>query len=332
MYSFNSIIGNDRVVKSLKTAMLNNRINHAYIFDGAKGTGKKTIANTFAKALNCEEGGSEPCGKCISCLTLESGNNPDVVYVKRNDGDKEIKVDTVRNVINKNVEIKPYRNKYKIFIIEDADTMNAAAQNAFLKTLEEPPTYAVFLLLAENYNKFLVTILSRCQRFKMQPVPAEKIRRYVLDKYPDILDDTSSEVAALYSQGSIGKAVELAASDSFRELRGKVVANTINLLETDLIGMYRIAADMDNYKADIESYLDIMYLLYRDSLVYLSTGSTDKLIQSDRIYDIRKICSLTGKKRLIAGCEYIEQAVNDLKRHGDFQLVTENLFFKLKEK
>lgn len=330
MYSFNNIIGNERIIKRLKLAIENKRLSHAYIFDGARGMGKGIMANTFAKALNCEEGGTSPCGKCISCQTFESGNNPDIIYVRKNEGDREIKVDTIRNLINKSVDIKPYRNRYKVFIIENADTMNIAAQNAFLKTLEEPPEYAVFLLLAENYNKLLVTILSRCQRFSMQIVPTEEITKYIVNSQG--LREADARVAALYSRGSIGRAMELAASEEFNALRNEVISRTISLLKTDLIGLYRLTAEMDSYKEDIDTYLDIMYLLYRDSLVYSQTGNVNTLIQKDKEKDIKTICSIIGTKRLIRGCELIERAMENIRKRGDFQLVIENLFFKLKEK
>lgn len=330
MYSFDNIIGNERIIASLKGAILNKRLNHAYIFDGVGGSGKHTIAKTFAKTLNCTAGAAVPCGKCISCETFESGNNPDIIYVKRGEGDREIKIDAVRNTINKNVEIKPYSNKYKIFIIEDADTMNIAAQNAFLKTLEEPPAYAVFLLLTENYNKLLVTVLSRCQRFKMQPVSTDNIVKYLVAKHST--DRAAAQIAALYSQGSIGRAEELAASQEFNALRSEVINRTINLLETDLIGLYRLTAEMDGYKDKIDDYLNIMYLLYRDCLVYAGTGNIQQLIQRDRHEDIKRICCITGTARLIKGCELIEKAIDNIRKRGDFQLVIENLFFKLKEK
>lgn len=330
MYDYDSVIGNDKIIKSLKLAVDNNRVNHAYIFDGPKGSGKHLIANIFAKTLNCERGEDSPCGECISCQTFESGNNPDIIYVRRKEGDREIKVDTVRNVINKNIEVKPYRNRYKVFIIEDADTMNTAAQNAFLKTLEEPPGYAVFLLLAENYNKLLVTVLSRCQRFKMQSIPSPVIKDYLtLNKG---IGAENAQLAALYSQGSIGKAMELSASEEFNSLRKAVMDTTVKLLETDLIGMYELAASAEEYKDSVDAFLDIMYLLYRDCLVYKQTGRNELLIQGDNIDVIKRICGILDTRRLIRGCELIGNAAEAIRRRGDFQLVIEDLFFKLKEK
>jgi DNA polymerase-3 subunit delta' len=330
MYDFDDVIGNERIVKSLRTAIANDRVNHAYIFEGSRGSGRRTIANAFAKTLNCETGDNKACDECVSCATFDSGNNPDVIYVCLKAGERELKVDAVRNEINKNVELKPYSNRYKIFIIEDADTMNIAAQNAFLKTLEEPPAYAVFLLLAENCSKFLVTVMSRCQHFRLQSLPAGKIADYVAKRSG--IDSEQAYVAALYSRGSIGRAMELADSEEFNSLRGEVAERTVRLLETDLIGMYALAGEMDGYKDRIYEYLDIMYLIYRDSLVYKSTGSTERLIQRDSVRLIERIASLTNTKRLIKGCELIDGAIDNLRRHGDFQLTVENLFFKLKEK
>ena len=330
MYDYGSVVGNDRIIKSLKLAVGNNRVSHAYIFDGSAGSGKRTLANTFAKTLNCERGGSSPCGECVSCHTFESGNNPDIIYVRRGEGEREIKVDVVRSLINKNIEIKPYRYRYKVFIIENADTMNVAAQNAFLKTLEEPPEYGVFLLLAENYNKLLTTVLSRCQHFKMQSIPAPLIKDYLIVKKG--IPEEEATLASLYAQGSIGRAVELAASEEFNSLRAGVLDITIRLLKADLIGVYELAAEAENYKDRADDFLSMMYLLYRDCLVYKQTGHTEQVIQADKINEIGNICRILDARRLIRGCALINEAADSIRRRGDFQLVMENLFYRLKEK
>lgn len=335
MYNFKSIVGNERIVKSLRLAMEHGRVSHACIFEGQRGSGRRTLANAFAKTLECSEGKTEPCDSCVSCASFESGNHPDVIYVRRGKNDKgaeekEIKVGTVRELITKNVEIKPYSSPYKVFIIEDADTMNIAAQNAFLKTLEEPPSYAVFLLLVENASKMLPTVLSRCQRFRMENISPEKIREYIT-KNTDI-PENFVRAAALFARGSIGRGMELAASEDFNSVRLDAADRCIRLMEADLIGLYRITAEMEDYRDRIGSYLDMIYLLYRDCLVYTSTGSMDRVIQQDMAESIIRLSQLTGLKRLVRGCSLINEASDNLRKHGDFQLVIENLFFKLKEK
>ena len=315
--------------------MEHGRVCHACIFEGQRGSGRRTIANAFAKALECSEGETESCGRCVSCASFESGNHPDVIYVRRGKNDKgaeekEIKVGAVREVISKNVEIKPYSSPYKVFIIEDADTMNIAAQNAFLKTLEEPPSYAVFLLLVENASKMLPTVLSRCQRFRMESISPEKIREYITENTD--IPENSVRAAALFARGSIGRGMELAASEDFNSVRLDAADRCIRLMEADLVGLYRITAEMEDYRDRIGSYLDMIYLLYRDCLVYTSTGSMDRVIQQDMGESIIKLSHLTGLKRLERGCSLINEAADNLRKHGDFQLVIENLFFKLKEK
>ena len=208
--------------------------------------------------------------------------------------------------------------------------MNPAAQNAFLKTLEEPPEYGVFLLLTENYNKLLVTVLSRCQHFKLQSIPAPLIRDY-LSKEKGISQEKSL-LASLYAQGSIGRAMELADNEEFNSLRTKVMDMTVALLEGDLIGMYELAASAEEYKDRVDTFLSIMYLLYRDCLVYSQTNKKELVIQSDKMDVIRRICNLLDTRRLIRGCELINEAAESIRRRGDFQLVIENLFFRLKEK
>jgi DNA polymerase-3 subunit delta' len=270
MYDFDLILDNDKIKKSLRLAIEHSRVNHAYIFEGVEGIGKRTMANTFAKALNCTGEGKRPCGECVSCLELESGNHPDVIYVRRNKDKKEIGVDVIRDSINAQVAVKPYSSPYKVYIIEEADKMNESAQNAFLKTLEEPPSYTVFLLLVQNHNALLTTILSRCQRFKLEGVSVDKIKQYLINKLS--VDDGVAQTSALYSQGSIGKACELAVSEDFGVLRDEVISTAISLMEGDLINMYRLTADMDKHKEHIASYLNILYLFYRDCLVYMQTS------------------------------------------------------------
>lgn len=169
MHSFSDIYGNALLLRHLQQAVAGGRVSHAYLLTGSTGSGKRLIADTFAKTLQCEESGTEPCGHCKSCSAFDSGNHPDIVYVRPTK--KTLGVDDVREQILEDVSLKQYRYRYKIYIVEQADTMTVQAQNALLKTLEEPPAYAVFLLLAENQTAFLPTILSRTVTLHIRPLP-----------------------------------------------------------------------------------------------------------------------------------------------------------------
>lgn len=326
---FGSIVGHREIIEHLQSSIKNDRVNHAYIFDGPDGIGKMTLARAFAKTLNCERGGIEPCCSCISCKTFDEDNNPDIIYVTHKT--VNIAVDDVREQIVKNIALKPYKNRYKIFIIADAHKMNTEAQNAFLKSLEEPPSYGIFILLSENTNNFLVTILSRCITLRLKPLPydiaAEYISRTMNISYDEAL------LYARYSMGNIGKAREYILSEEFRELRDKSIDTAISLENADMIGMYDIIESLkDENRARLGQMLEIIYMLYRDALVYIKTGDESRLVQPDNIYHISHIAQKAGASALIKRCEAIEDTGAKLRNNGNIQLLLEALFYKIKEK
>ena len=146
MSGYETVIGHNRIKDHLINAVKTNTVSHAYIFNGADGIGKKTLAKTFAKAIQCEENTGEPCGKCRSCLQVDGDNQPDIIWVKH-DKPASISVDDVRLQINSDILIRPYSSKYKIYIVDEAEKMTVQAQNALLKTIEEPPSYGIIILL-----------------------------------------------------------------------------------------------------------------------------------------------------------------------------------------
>lgn len=326
--NFNQIIGHEKIIEHLKTSIIYNRINHAYIFDGVRGIGKKTLSKTFAKALNCESGGADSCNSCTSCKTFDENNNPDIIYVTHQK--KDITVSDIRDQIVKNITLKPYRNKYKIFIIPEADKMNILAQNAFLKTLEEPPEYGIFLLLCENYNKFLVTILSRCIMFKMHPLPYNLVAEYLIKNFN--ITPEQAQLYSIYSQGSIGKATELINSEEFRDTRDMAVETAIKLETADMIELYSIVGLLREQRPQIDQILEIMYLIYRDALVLKQTGNRDKLIQKDKLVQTETIAKKATIYQLINRCDAINDTRTKLNHNGNAQLLLETLFFKIKEK
>lgn len=326
--NFSQVTGHENIIEHLQTSILHNRINHAYIFDGIKGIGKTTLAKAFAKTLNCEEGGTDACNRCVSCKTFDENNNPDIIYVTHQK--KDITVSDVRDQIVKNITLKPYRNKYKIFIIPEADKMNMLAQNAFLKTLEEPPEYGIFLLLCENYNKFLVTILSRCIMFKLHPLPYNMVSDYLVGNLNVSIDQ--AQLYSAYSQGSIGKAIELVNSEEFRDIRDTAIETALKLEDGDMIELYRLVDALREQKSSLDQILEIMYLVYRDALVIKETGSTDRVIQGDKLIQTERIAKKATASQLIKRCDAINDTRNRLNRNGNSQLLLETLFFKMKEK
>ena len=169
MSGFKDVVGHTEIIQYIKNAVSQNKVSHAYILNGERGSGKKMLAKLFAQTLQCEKGGEEPCYECHSCRQAIGNNHPDIIRVSH-EKPNTISVDDIRVQINEDIQIKPYSSKYKIYIVPDADMMTVQAQNALLKTIEEPPAYAVIFLLTENAQSLLPTICSRCVMLKLSNI------------------------------------------------------------------------------------------------------------------------------------------------------------------
>ena len=169
MFGFKDVIGHAHLIEHLQSAISMGKVSHAYIFDGEKGSGKNFLADIFAAALQCENSEIEPCGSCTSCKQAEGRNHPDIIRITH-EKPNTISVDDIRQQLCGDIMIKPYKGPYKIYIVDEAEKLNVQAQNALLKTIEEPPAYAVIMLLTTNAESFLPTILSRCVTLHCKPV------------------------------------------------------------------------------------------------------------------------------------------------------------------
>lgn len=215
MAGFHDIIGHDDIIRHLKNAIETGKVSHSYIFTGEPGSGKKLLAGTFAAALQCESGESEPCMTCDSCKKVIGKNHPDIITVTH-EKPGSISIDEVRDQVVRDVDIKPYCSPYKIYIIPDAEMMTVQAQNAILKTIEEPPEYAVIMLLTSNIDSLLPTIRSRCVRLDLKVVDDSLVKEYLMEHLQ--VPDYQAEIDASYAQGSIGKAKEAATSQEFADM------------------------------------------------------------------------------------------------------------------
>jgi len=279
MNLFNEVIGHEHIIAHMKNAYQMGKVSHAYILEGEEGMGKKMLTNCFVKLLQCENpSGLEPCNTCSSCVQIDSGNNPDVIYVKptKKSG---YGVGDVREQIVKDITIKPYKSKYKIYIIDEADTMTPQAQNSILKTIEEPPSYGIFFLLATNSQKFLQTILSRTVKMTLKPVNLNQIESYLLRELD--IGTKEAKVFSSFSRGNLGKALKLQGSETFTISRNdmlKLLDIFINHKEYDIMDAVKL---LDNYKDNINEVLEILISLIRDILYYKETKNNDGIIHQD---------------------------------------------------
>lgn len=326
MYTFEEIVGNEHIIKNLQTSIYNNKLSHAYIIDGAVGSGKKLLGNTIAKTLQCQKEGITPCCECISCKSFDSYNHPDVIYVKPTKT-KAIGVEDIRTQISSTLEIKPYKYKYKIFIIEDADTMTVQAQNALLKTIEEPPSYAVFLLLSTNFNSFLETILSRCVVIKIKALGENIIKEYIQGHFD--IDENLARLYSVFSRGAIGQAEKIAASKEFIDRRTEIINLLISIKSKDVISVFEAQKQLEVYKEDIDHILDIFYMWYRDVMVLKSTENDKYVIQKDKIEQLKLVASQLTYNSIFGALDIIEDTRYKLSRNANFSLAIELMLLKI---
>ena len=325
MYTFEEIRGNTPLVEQLRRSAASGRSSHAYLFLGGAGAGKRLIANTFAKALQCE-GEKRPCDSCKSCHAFNHGNHPDVIYFQPLKNGKTYTIEDVREQLLETVDLKPFQYEKKIYIIEKADTLNIQSQNALLKTLEEPPAHAVFLLLAERAEAFLPTILSRVVVMKIRPLSAETIADYLMQA-GHLAEE--SHILSAYAQGRIGQALELVEDEGFREMRQDILGKLEVLPSMSEGDAYLLAKDLEGYKNDLR-FLDIMELWYRDLLTAKSLREEGYLIQRDKkdaIFRAAKEPAALLAKKAAA----VRTARMRLAQNANFRLTMEVMLIDLKE-
>ena len=325
MYTFEEIRGNTPLVEQLRRSAASGRSSHAYLFLGGAGAGKRLIANTFAKALQCE-GEKRPCDSCKSCHAFNHGNHPDVIYFQPLKNGKTYTIEDVREQLLETVDLKPFQYEKKIYIIEKADTLNIQSQNALLKTLEEPPAHAVFLLLAERAEAFLPTILSRVVVMKIRPLSAETIADYLMQA-GHLAEE--SHILSAYAQGRIGQALELVEDEGFREMRQDILGKLEVLPSMSEGDAYLLAKDLEGYKNDLR-FLDIMELWYRDLLTAKSLREEGYLMQRDKkdaIFRAAKEPAALLAKKAAA----VRTARMRLAQNANFRLTMEVMLMDLKE-
>ena len=325
MYTFEEIRGNTPLVEQLRRSAASGRSSHAYLFLGGAGAGKRLIANTFAKALQCE-GEKRPCDSCKSCHAFNHGNHPDVIYFQPLKNGKTYTIEDVREQLLETVDLKPFQYEKKIYIIEKADTLNIQSQNALLKTLEEPPAHAVFLLLAERAETFLPTILSRVVVMKIRPLSAETIADCLMQA-GHLAEE--SHILSAYAQGRIGQALELVEDEGFREMRQDILGKLEALPSMSEGDAYLLAKDLEGYKNDLR-FLDIMELWYRDLLTAKSLREEGYLIQRDKkdaIFRAAKEPAALLAKKAAA----VRTARMRLAQNANFRLTMEVMLMDLKE-
>lgn len=328
MAGFKDIIGQEQLKEHLQNAVAMKKVSHAYIINGERASGKEFIAGIFAMTLQCEKQGTEPCMECHSCRQAVTANQPDIIRVTH-EKPNTISVEDVRTQINSDIAIKPYSSPYKIYIMNEAEKMTVQAQNALLKTLEEPPQYAVILLLTTNVNAMLPTISSRCVVLNMKPVKDELVKEFLMKEQQ--IPDYKAQVCVAFARGNLGKAKLLASSEEFENIKEDAVTLLKYINDMDVHEVMAAIKKINDYKFDVNDYLDIISVWYRDVLLFKATNDANYLIFKDEIQYIRK----RADKSTYEGIETIIGALDTAKRrlnaNVNFDLTMELLLLTIKE-
>lgn len=328
MGSFRDVVGHKDVIRYIRNAVTENKVSHAYIINGERGSGKKMLASLYAATLLCEKGGSDPCNICHSCIQAESGNHPDIIWVGH-EKPGSIGVEDIRNQVNNTVAIKPYQGPYKVYIIPQADIMTVQAQNALLKTIEEPPEYVVIMLLTQNAEVMLPTINSRCVMLKLRNIKDALIKKYLMEKLE--VPDYKAEVCTAFAQGNMGKAIMLANSEHFNEIREEVLQLMRYIHDMEISEIVDAVNHCTVYKLEISDYLDIIMIWYRDVLLYKATKDIDKVVFKDQIEYMKEQARKSSYEGIELILESLDKAKARLKANVNFDLVMELLLLTIKE-
>ena len=225
--------------------------------------------------------------------------------------------------------IKPYSNRYRIYIIPEADLLTVQAQNALLKTIEEPPEYAIIFLLTENADSLLPTIRSRCVMLKLRNIKDTLIKKYLMEQLH--IPDYQADISAAFAQGIVGKAVKLASSDEFNELKESALSLIKRLDDIDLYELGAAVKQIAEYKLKVQDYFDLIMVWYRDVLYMKATNDVNGLIFKDEVYDIKKQAAKHSYQGIEAILEALEKAKIRINANVNFDLVIELLLMTIKE-
>ena len=328
MPGFEEIVGHKEVIRHLQNAIRLGKVSHAYIFSGETGCGKKLLATAFAMTLQCEQRGVDPCLTCSSCKKAMSKNHPDIIHITH-EKPNSIGIEDIRSQLIDDVAIKPYCSSYKIYIISEAEKLTLQAQNALLKTIEEPPAYAVILLLPNNMDALLPTITSRCVKLALRPVKESMVKEYLMEKLH--IPDYQAKMDASLAQGNIGKAKQLAQSEDFAQ----ITENALRLLRrSNDMELYELVDAVKTLSADkqnIYDYLDLFTMWFRDVLLFKATREVDGLVFKDQFNDIKERAGKSSYEGLETIIDAIEKARTRLHANVNFDLVMELLFLTIKE-
>ena len=293
-------------MKNLIESVHNGVSSHAYIFEGEKGLGVLNSARLFAAALTCENTGVAPCGSCKNCVESKADTNPDIIYVRPKADKKSIGTKDMRK-LEEDVAVKPFNSKHKVYIFEDASLLTEEAQNTFLKTFEEPPEYAVFILITENSASLLQTILSRFTLVHFPSVSDAIMEKYISRKYPE-------EKERLPFDNIIN-------DENFETVRTSSLENLFSVLSTDRSSAFVVQKYLDENKDKAENIF-VFWLAYLRDIILMQSQAPNMIINIDKKDMLRQLAAKYDTDYLMNMSKRVIKAKNMLARYVSLKAIS----------
>ncbi len=314
------ILGQDQAVEVLKRAASSGRLAHAYLFAGPAGVGKATCARALAAALNCQQAPGQGCDSCSSCHKVATGQHPDLMQLAA-DG-QFIKIDQVR-ALEQHLAYPPHEGRYRVVLIDGAETLNASAANALLKSVEEPGPGTLFVLVSAAPHRVVPTLVSRCQRIRFSPLEREVIA-LLLSRLSEA-SAADRGAAAAYCEGSLGRALTLLQEDRMAQLRQTAQALMTAARGEQAAALFEAASGAGKERQQICEALDLLRVRLRDLLLLGEQIDLSHRMDAEPLQRLRELASELPRAALLAQLRAVQEAQAAVQANVNASLALENL-------
>lgn len=319
------VIGQEGAVRILSRVLKSGKVNHAYLFVGPEGVGKRYLATKFASALNCDDPVIRPCGKCLPCTKIENSNHPDVKVIVPDSG--SLKIDQIRE-LKKELRYEPFEGRFRVFIIPDCEALTEQAANSLLVALESPPERTVFILTASNEEALLPTIVSRCQKVRFGKATNMEIETFLHERHG--VPVARARAIAATAGGIVGKAVSWSSEDAPLEFRARVLSLLRGIPGAQLSDILEAAASFEKCgREDLDILFDAMLAWYRDLMLVAGTGKTSGIINTDMSGELAQLAPRFDMSALVNAIGIVEDTRVAIHGNANVRLALESMFLRL---
>jgi DNA polymerase III subunit delta' len=324
---FSEIVGHEKQVETLRQALLNGRLHHAYLFVGPEGIGKRTLALALAQAIHCTELESDFCGGCGACRAIQRGNHADVRLLEPLSNKKDISIQQVRE-LEKALSLRSFSGRQKVAIIDPATLMNWPAQNALLKTLEEPPQGCLLILIASNVGGLLPTVRSRAFGLSFGPLPRRVVVDFLMSRKGKIKEQ--AEFLAALTMGSLGAATNIE-KESLIEKRLEWKNTLVSLTPGNYRAALNAAESLAGNREETLKFLEWARIWYRDLLAFRVAGAQVEIVNRDMLQQIEEQSAMIPEDHLFSLLAKTTEAAQRIQRNVNRRMVVEDLFLRAVE-